>query len=119
MTHGEKVAYLLKDLGQKRIGQYTIAPPIYRLLWRLGVEVKPPHFASFWSLVAPLGMAFGVFWGVIMWFFIWRQSTPVSVAVGTAVLAGLLFGIIMALYYRGRARKLGLPKWADYPPRDR
>lgn len=32
MTHDEKVAYLLKGLGQKRIRQYTIAPPIYRLL---------------------------------------------------------------------------------------
>lgn len=49
MTHDEKVAFLLDDLARKGIGRYTVAPPIYRLLWRLGIEVKPPLFASFLS----------------------------------------------------------------------
>ncbi len=115
MTHDEKVAYLLKDLGKKGIGQYTIAPPIYRLLWRLGVEVKPPHFASFWSLVGTTGVAFGIFWGIFMWFLVWQQSTPVSLAVGAAALAGLVFGLVMAVYFRRRSRKLALPRWEDYP----
>lgn len=115
MTHDEKVAYLLNDLGQRGIGQYTIAPPIYRLLWRLGIEVKPPHFASFWSLVVPLGVVFGVLWGIFMWLFVWRHSAPVGLDVATAALTGLLFGVVMALYYQWRARKLALPRWEDYP----
>jgi membrane associated rhomboid family serine protease len=115
MTHDEKVAYLLKDLRQKGVGQYTVAPPIYRLLWRLGVEVKPPHFASFWSLVVTTGVPFGVFWGIFMWALVWRQSTPVGFAGGVAALAGLLFGLVMAAYFRRRARKLALPRWENYP----
>ena len=114
MTHDEKVAYLLKDLGQKGIGQYTIAPRIYRLLWRLGVEVKPPHFANFWSIVVIAGVPFGVVWGIFMRFFVWQQSTPVSPAVGTAALAALVFGLVMAVYFRRRTLKLALPRWEDY-----
>ena len=115
MTHEEKVAYLLRDLGQKGIGQYAIAPPVYRLLWRLGIAVRPPYFARFWSLAASMAVGFGIVWGIIMWFAIWRQSASVSVAVATAALAGLLFGVIMAAYYRRQARKLALPRWEDYP----
>jgi hypothetical protein len=48
MTHDEKVAYLLRDLGGREICPSTIAPPMYRQLWHLGLEVRPPHFASFW-----------------------------------------------------------------------
>jgi membrane associated rhomboid family serine protease len=115
MTHEEKVAYLLRDLGQKGVGQYTIAPPIYRLLWRLGIEIRPPHFASFWSLAAPMAVGFGIFWGIFMWLTVWQQGSSVSLAVGTAASAGLFFGVFMAAYYRWRARKLALPRWEDYP----
>jgi membrane associated rhomboid family serine protease len=115
MTHAEKVAYLLRDLGQKGIGQYAIAPPAYRLLWRLGIEARPPHFARFWSLAAAMAVGFGIVWGILMWFAVWQQSSSVIMAVTTAALAGLLFGVIMAAYYRRQARKLALPGWEDYP----
>lgn len=114
MTHDEKVAFLLDDLARKGIGRYTVAPPIYRLLWRLGIEVKPPLFASFLSLVAITGVGYGVLLGLFMWFFVW-QSSPLSDVAGTAALAGVLFGLFMGLYYRWRARKLGLSRWEDYP----
>jgi hypothetical protein len=114
MTHDEKVTLLLDDLGHRGINRYTIAPPLYRLLWRLGIELKPPHFASFWSLVAITGVGYGVLLAVIMWAFVW-QSRPVSVVIGTAALAAVLFGLFMGAYYRMQARKLGLSRWENYP----
>ena len=115
MTHDEKVALLLKDLRQRGISEYTTAPPLYRLLWRLGITAKPPFFASFWSLVVTMGVLFGVLWGILMWFSGWQGELPVSTAIGLAVLAGVLFGLIMAAYYRRKARQLALPRWEDYP----
>ena len=115
MTHAEKVTYLLNDLGQKGIGQYTIAPPFYRLLWRLGIEVRPPHFAGFWSLAATMALSFGIVWGIFMWFTVWQQQSSVSQSIGTTALVSFLFGVILAASYRRRARKLALPRWEDYP----
>jgi ABC-type branched-subunit amino acid transport system permease subunit len=114
MTHDEKVAHLLQDLGQKGVGRYTIAPLLYRLLWRLGIKVRPPLFASFWSLVVITGLGYGLLLFVLMWPFV-RQTEPVSAVVGTAALAAVLFGLFMAVYYRARAQKLGLQRWEDYP----
>jgi membrane associated rhomboid family serine protease len=115
MTHAEKVAVLLRDLGQKGIGQYTIAPPAYRLLWRLGIEVRPPHFASFWSIAAPMALGFAIVWGIFMWLAVWQQRGSVGSGVASAAVAGLFFGVTMAAYYRWRASKLALPRWEDYP----
>jgi preprotein translocase subunit SecG len=51
-----------------------------------------------------------------MWLMLWRgQDMPVALAVVTAAIAGLFFGLSMACYYRWRARKLALPAWEDYP----
>ena len=116
MNHQEKIDYLLNDLAQRGVGKYTTAPPLYRLLWRLGIEVPPPHFAGFWTLAIFMGVFFGVFWGIFMWFFLWRsEDMPLAIAIGSSLIAGVLFGVTMAAYYRWRASKLALPRWEDYP----
>ncbi len=117
MDHRQKVEHLLDDFDRRGIGRNTAAPPLYRLLWRLGVEIPPPHFAGFWPLALSTGPFFAVCWGLLMWFLLWRSDDmPVAIAVVTSLLAGLAFGLIMAAYYRWRARKLALPPWKDYPP---
>jgi cytosine/uracil/thiamine/allantoin permease len=63
-----------------------------------------------------MGLFFGVSWGLVMWFLVWRaDDVPIAIAVVTSVLAGALFGVIMAAYFHWRARKLALPPWKDYP----
>src|ERR1700687_157801 len=109
MTHSEKVELLLKDLTQRGVRQYTVAPPLYRLLWRLGIEATPPHFASFWSLVLTMGAFFAIAWGIFMWLCLWRgEDMPPVAGFGVSIMAGLLFGVIMAAYYRWSARRLAL-----------
>jgi len=49
---------MLNDLAQRGVKKYTAAPPLYRALWRLGVDPKPPLFASFWSNTLILGVFF-------------------------------------------------------------
>jgi hypothetical protein len=114
MTHEELVAHFINDMKGRGIGAYTAAPAAFRMLWRLGVEVPPPHFASFWMLTLFMGVFFGVFWGLIMWAFVWRDM-PIALVLISAGLGGLLFGLAMAAYYRWHAGKLGLPRWEDYP----
>ncbi len=117
MDHREKVDHLLDDLGRKGVSRFTTAPPIYRLLWQLGIEVPPPHFIGFWPLALGMGLFFAVTWGLLMWLLLWRtQNMPLVIGFASSVLAGFGFGVVMAAYYRWRARKLALPRWEDYPP---
>jgi hypothetical protein len=116
VNHQEKVDHLLNDLAQRGVGKYSAAPPIYRLLWRMGYQVPPPHFAGFWPLALIMGAFFAVLWGLLMWVFFWRgESMPIAIAIVSSLITGLLFGVAMAAYFRWSAKRLGLPRWEDYP----
>ena len=123
MAHRQKVDHLIAELGQQGVGSYTVAPPLFRLLWALGLEVPPPFFLGSRQLTLLMGTTFGVLfgplWGVIMWLWQWQGEIPAGIAVlmtvFAAVLAGLLFGLIMARPYRVKAAQLGLPSsWENY-----
>ena len=119
----QKVDPLIEELGQQGMGYYTVAPPLFRLLWALGLEV-PPLFLGFRKLTSANGNLFGVLWGALwgvgMWLWAWQGEIPagiaVTVTVFAAVLAGLVFGLVMAWYTRGKGARLGLPSsWEEYP----
>jgi len=100
---------LLSSTGMKRS---NYEPPLLRLLWRLGVDARPPHFASFGVNALVSGIFFGSVWGISMWLFLWRQqAAPVVVSLFSSFLAGLLFGIAMATHYVYGRRKYKLPSW--------
>ena len=77
--------------------------------------MPPPHFASFWSLALLMGGFFAIVWGLFMWLVLWRgEDVAIAIAVVASLIAGTLFGVIMAAYYRWRARQLALPRWEHY-----
>jgi hypothetical protein len=117
MTHRQKVDHLIAELGQQGVSRYKAAPPLFRLLWALGLEVPPPLFLGFLPLTVLFGAPFGVLWGVGMWFWVWQGLGLAGLVVGLpgAVLAGLLFGLVMAWIHRRYAVRFGLPSWEDYP----
>ncbi len=94
----------------------SYAPPLYKALWKLGVEIPPPHFASFAANTALCGTVFGAIWGVVMWLITWSGKLPGGAAVAASLFAGLMFGAIMAAYYRHTAQKHGIPAWCDFHP---
>ena len=104
-------------LDAKGLGKNTYAPPLFRLLWRLGARVPPPHMAGFALNGLLMGGFFGVFWSLLMWLLLWgRQGMPLAVAAITALLAGASFGLAMAWYMRHGARKHAIPLWRDFNP---
>ncbi len=92
----------------------SYAPALVRLLWHLGVKVPPPHFASFVGVFAVAATVFGLTWGLMMWLVLWSdQDIPVQRALVQTAFAGLIFGLLLAVYYHYGARRHGLPKWED------
>jgi hypothetical protein len=107
---------IVEELHAQGVGRYTSAPPIYRLAWRLGFHVPPPHYHSFRALALEMGAPFGLLWAPLMWVLFWRsdRNFPTgTIAAGTVVVAALLagigFGLSLAGYYRRQAESVRLP----------
>jgi len=102
---------MLEATGMPRT---SYAPLLVRILWQLRVKVPPPHFASFLGVFAVAATVFGFTWGLMMWLVRWSdQDMPLHRALVQIAFAGLVFGLLLALYYHYGARRHGLPKWED------
>ncbi len=135
MTHREKVDRFIEDMRERGVGTSSAAPPLFRLLWALGLEIPPPLFLGFLPLALAAGAFFGFFWGLFMAAFfliwlvvgegvlwghaaidlVWKGLFGLGVLAGGAFVAGLLFGLTMATYMRWKAARLALPSWDRYP----
>ncbi len=105
----QKALALLAAAGIRKSNYQPLA---LTLMWRVGLQVPPPHFASFWGLWAVAGLYFSVVWGLIMWIFVWQpQGLPMLAAAFNATLAGALFGLAMAGYYAFGRKRHQLPAW--------
>lgn len=113
-SYEDRIARALAELEASEIKSLNYAPPIFRVARKLGLKPRPPHYMSFTRAVLLLGPFFGLMWGTVMWFLSWEaQELPLLVAVLAALLAGALFGLAMAGYYRWAGSQAGLSRWED------
>ncbi len=115
MNHDDKVEYMKRDLAIRGIGAWTTAPPLFRVLWAMGLEIPPPLFLSFVALVLLAGCFTAAIISLLMFVFLdWSGHDP---KLGVAISAGfgLLGGFKWAVYYRRQAAAMELPAWQDYP----
>jgi hypothetical protein len=119
MRFEQKLAAALVLLKATGIWPSSYAPPLCRLLWRVGVRIPPPHFVGFTTNVLFTGSFFGIVWGALLWSALWARSgmSPAN-AVVAAMFAGVLFGLCMAGYYRYGAHRHRIPLWRDFRPAD-
>ena len=119
MRFEDKLIAALGLLASTGMWRSEYAPPLHRLLWKLGAKTPPPHFQSFAANFVRAGVWFAVVWGLLMWF-AWPQSHGMSVerAFAGSIFTGTLFGLGMAAYYRCGARKHRIPLWRDFHPAD-
>jgi hypothetical protein len=113
VTHRQKVQHLLAELSAKGVYKSTVAPPLFRQLWALGLEVPPPLFIHFLPLMLFSVIYFGIFFGVFAWLLVCRN---VSLVLLPSAAGGILSGLAIAIFFRFRARTLKLPDWKDYQP---
>ena len=46
MTLQQEISLHKEDLTKRQISSAIVDPPLYRLLWKLGVSIKPPLFST-------------------------------------------------------------------------
>ena len=109
-----KLARAQAELTATGMRRANVDPWLDRWLRRRGLRLRPPHYRDPWRYGVGLGVYFAVTWGVAMWLVFWSaQGMPVPVAIGTAVFAGMGFGLIMALYMAWGRRRYRLTRWDD------
>jgi hypothetical protein len=114
MTAREKINAALDDLKARGVSKSSAAPPVYRLLWALGIHIPPPHFQSFLGLFALQGLSFALIMTSVL--FAVMQPNEFGLLALVGVGSGLLFGLLMASFMQIQRRRLGLPRWDDYTP---
>ena len=114
LDHQQKIRKYLAEVPGSGFTKLAAAPLLYRLAWWLGVPVRPPVFQSWQALTLSIGLPYGIFISLIMWWIMWPGwenwfMTPILV-----VCCGPLFGLFMSGIYVRRAVELRLPDWEDY-----
>ena len=118
MTLTSKIQFAVDTAIARGIGRFDAAPPIHRLLWAVGIDARPPHYASF----GRNALLMGGFWGA--WMAVFGAAYALHLHPGggadmivkpicIALLAAVAFGLVMAMVFRSRARKAGLPDWNE------
>jgi hypothetical protein len=112
MRFEDKKKRALEELRRTNIMKSNYAPPLLKLLWKIGIKAKPPHYNSFVINALPLGLYFAVGFGVLMWFIQWK-AMPLGevIAIALSIVAGIIFGVGIAIYYRISTKKNNLTSW--------
>ena len=108
----QKRLLALELLKQTGIWKSNYQPPITNMLWRLGVDVRPPHFMPFFQTALFTGLTFGVIWTLLLVLFSkFSMDGSFIPSTVTSVFAGSLFGFTIASYYAYGRRRHNLPNW--------
>src|SRR5688500_11709577 len=101
VTHDQKISRLIAEARQKGVGSRAIAPPLFRWLWAMGVQIPPPLFLRFVSLAVLMGIMFAVPFmvvgGFLLWLVFW-QGVPFAEIAMRMLFMGLFAGILYGLY---------------------
>ena len=106
-----KVTRALHVLERTGMSKSSYLPPMYPLYWKLGLEVPPPHFMSFFGVTLVAGLPLGLcVLGVCLMNHEHSQATPVEVLLLSAVTT-FVWGAVVATYYRMGKERHRLPSW--------
>jgi hypothetical protein len=116
MTHARKIEAYKRLMAEKGIGPATAAPPLWNLLWSLGVPLAPPLYMGFLSLTLFAGTFFGVLFSAFAWYMGNRGARSMSLheAEIVALVTGACFGLCIAWLTRRLARRHGLGTWSAF-----
>jgi hypothetical protein len=108
MTFATRLEAALGILARTGIPKFAYAPPTHRLLWRLGVEIRPPHFS---------GRLTNFLW---LWLVSTAPLVAIALARSNASVANILDASLITLVcwaipemagYEKSAVDYGLPAW--------
>jgi hypothetical protein len=105
----EACAELLVRLGAT---PREAAPWLYRMLWRSGMEARPPLYAGILQGLLLQGIPFAALWTLVMKLTAWRNQDVPAYAFGLSLLTMALVMTLTSHWALRRTRKRrNLPDW--------
>lgn len=112
LTFKQKQELALLELSGTSMKTRNCFPPLHRLLNKLGVPLRPPHYSSFMNIVAGVTVSFGFIWGWLMHMTLWAgPGSTLLAALSKSLLIGLFLGLFLACFYRHGIIKHQLTPW--------
>ena len=112
MTFEEKHNFAIRELQNTKIWKLNYNPPLTRLLHKLGVKARLPHYNSCIYNFISTSCFMGLFWGSFMYIFSWRnQELSLNDMLFPTLFFGVFVGVIQSAYYIYGAKKYNLTPW--------
>lgn len=114
MSFDGKYRKAIEELQASKIWRANQDQPLNKLYRKIGLNVPPPHYAAFGHVFLAHGVFFLIAW-IVLWSLNPFQWPGVSFGfiVGTGLLGGLIYSVIMAAYYRWDRKRHNLTPWDD------
>jgi hypothetical protein len=116
MTFEQQRDFAIKLADAAGLWRWSTRPPLWRFLWRHGIKVPPPAFASAWALVVAFGAVFAILGAPVA---LLAYSDPSLSGLAPLaiwwVAAGFAVGAAMAGIHAAQRHCLGLPECLDLP----
>jgi hypothetical protein len=118
MSFRERIQRYREDMKRRGVPSIAAAPPFHRLLWAMGIEVKPPVYQSGWA-IALAQAGYLVLTVVVAWWAIEKAlQRPIYTSWVHYVLVPLpaiIIGCWLTVRsYRKTVREHGVPDWSQY-----
>lgn len=112
MSFEEKLIAAHSELELKGVWSSNFNPPIVRLLRKAGLRVRPPYYQDFFTNLLFTSLLFNLGYGLISWFLTGQYVNKTSQqSVIEAIAGGLIFGVIISVFYLIRRKQLKLTDW--------
>jgi Family of unknown function (DUF6404) len=106
--------FALKLMDDAGVEPRWSRPPMWRHLWRRGINLPSPLFMPFWQLAALFGVIFAIPTGALSWLIIWRNARmPLPTFCVATLFEGAVFGVAIASTFAYRKRRFELPDWQN------
>jgi membrane associated rhomboid family serine protease len=117
MKFKDKIKSLEKTLVENGEKKGLASPPLFRLFWKLGWNIRPPLFQSFKMNSLYFGGSFTVIMEIIYLFMLGMRSEyhDPLIDIVAAIVSGLVFGLAMAWTIEKKKQKLKLSRWDEFP----
>ena len=105
MNFAERLGAAHQELESKGVWHANYNPPLLRLLRRLGLRLRPPHYERFMVNLLAFGLPTGAIWGVLMWYLGWQDEVSPAFALRQSLLFGIGVGLLMATWLWCQTRR--------------